>query len=451
MKLDFEQEVIGETTRMILELENSDSLDQFALNMMNHNRIECLVPVELAQYDSAYYLQYDITGKDTLDNRISQVLKKNEVLQILNSIISAFEETEAYMLSESNLLLDLHNVFIDRKDRCAFLYLPFFEGNSADSVSFLRKVVEYIQPNYAERDPYLFNILNAFGRGAVKKVSDLKELIRKNSVDLLSEDEKAYEPVKLEEAKAAEVKEQAQSSVQKNKPISDRLPLPAIVQQSSDRISDVPAPSKLPFAIPGKDGNLPINVPEAKKGGEDKKADKKVEKKKDKKTGSEKASSKLFWKKGKASEAGKEGARPFPDCPQQDQRGRDEMYESYEQTVMMPRQAASAVDSDATVCLNTSGPIGVLERKKNGEHIEITHSGAILGSGTGADCLITGNKAISRSHATISVRDGICYITDNHSSNGTWVNGKRLVPDRAEELPAEAVIKLANEEFLFRR
>ena len=114
MKLDFEREVIGETTRLILELEDGDGLDQFALNMMNHNRIECLVPVEPAQYDNAYYLQYNITDKDTLDNRISGILKKNEVFQILNSIINAFEETEAYMLSEGSLLLDLRYVFIDR-------------------------------------------------------------------------------------------------------------------------------------------------------------------------------------------------------------------------------------------------------------------------------------------------------------------------------------------------
>ena len=437
MKLDFEREVIGETTRLILELEDGDGLDQFALNMMNHNRIECLVPVEPAQYDNAYYLQYNITDKDTLDNRISGILKKNEVFQILNSIINAFEETEAYMLSEGSLLLDLRYVFIDREDRCAFLYLPFLEENYADSVSFLQKVVECIQPNYEERDPYLFNILNAFGRGAVKKVSDLKELIRKNSVDLLSADEKVNEPVRQEEEKAAQVKEQAQVK-ERAQPLQDRVP-------------NIPAPSKLPFAIPGKDGNLPINVPEVKKGGEDKKADKKKDKKKDKKTGSEKAGVKHFWEKGKASEVVNESAQSFQTHPQQDQRGRDEMYESYEQTVMMPQQEASAVDSDATVCLNTSGPIGTLERKRNGEHIEITHNGAVLGSGTGADCTIVGNKAISRSHATISIRDGVCYIKDNHSSNGTWVNGKRLVPDRVEELPAESVIKLANEEFLFRR
>ncbi|QPC82670.1 FHA domain-containing protein [Phototrophicus methaneseepsis] len=37
------------------------------------------------------------------------------------------------------------------------------------------------------------------------------------------------------------------------------------------------------------------------------------------------------------------------------------------------------------------------------------------------------NKGVSRHHATIVRRDGALHIVDNNSSNGTYLNGQRLV------------------------
>ncbi len=48
-----------------------------------------------------------------------------------------------------------------------------------------------------------------------------------------------------------------------------------------------------------------------------------------------------------------------------------------------------------------------------------------IGRSTDADVVID-NTAISRHHSTIELRDGMHYIADLNSTNGTTVNGKKI-------------------------
>lgn len=68
----------------------------------------------------------------------------------------------------------------------------------------------------------------------------------------------------------------------------------------------------------------------------------------------------------------------------------------------------------------------------------------------GVDYTVDGNGAISRQHAVILQKDGVCFIKDNKSTNHTYVNGK-VVEDGVEEiLTHDSMIKLGDEEFIFK-
>lgn len=68
----------------------------------------------------------------------------------------------------------------------------------------------------------------------------------------------------------------------------------------------------------------------------------------------------------------------------------------------------------------------------------------------GVDYTVDGNGAISRQHAVILQKDGVCYIKDNKSTNHTYVNDK-MVEDGVEEiLTHDSKIRLGDEEFLFK-
>jgi hypothetical protein len=63
-------------------------------------------------------------------------------------------------------------------------------------------------------------------------------------------------------------------------------------------------------------------------------------------------------------------------------------------------------------------------------------TGASLLLGRSAACqLVLADDTVSRRHAELSLREGAWFIRDLGSSNGTWVNGRRVV--EAEVAPGD--------------
>ena len=60
------------------------------------------------------------------------------------------------------------------------------------------------------------------------------------------------------------------------------------------------------------------------------------------------------------------------------------------------------------------------------------------------------NKVIGRVHAHVIISNGEYFLEDNHSTNGSYVNGVKLSPKEKVKIKHEDKIKLANEEFIFR-
>lgn len=91
-----------------------------------------------------------------------------------------------------------------------------------------------------------------------------------------------------------------------------------------------------------------------------------------------------------------------------------------------------------------------LIRNSTGEEVKV--HGNIFKIGKDKDYVdycIADNPAISKSHADISRRDGVFYIVDNHSLNGTKVNGELIIPGKMVQLVNGSTISMANEQFSF--
>lgn len=116
-------------------------------------------------------------------------------------------------------------------------------------------------------------------------------------------------------------------------------------------------------------------------------------------------------------------------------------------------------DSGATVVLGSATPqskrmtyYGNLLRRKNGENHVIDKTKYTIGKDSlHVDLCIKDNCAISRQHAVVEAKDGAMYITDLGSTNGTFLNGKRLAQGQANELHYGDTILIADEEFGYRR
>lgn len=114
------------------------------------------------------------------------------------------------------------------------------------------------------------------------------------------------------------------------------------------------------------------------------------------------------------------------------------------------KDAVGAV-SAATAATNSPKALPYLIRVSTEERIMLNKAVFKIGKATrGVDYTVGGNGAISRQHAFIIQKDGVCYIKDNKSTNHTYVNGKRVEDGEEEILTHDSLVRLADEEFTFK-
>lgn len=102
---------------------------------------------------------------------------------------------------------------------------------------------------------------------------------------------------------------------------------------------------------------------------------------------------------------------------------------------------------ETTVLTQEQIPAGYLYRKATKEEITILGTEFLIGKHESADCQITGNDTISREHCVISKVDGLVYVEDLGSTNGTKINGKPIEKHKKILLPDGARLELSNEVF----
>jgi FOG: FHA domain len=175
------QQNVGETAYLVADMGQQLSEDTFALKMMAHNHMVNIIETQIAQRDERRLVQFNITGLIKLSGWLARPHIKKDVLALFNSLVNAFEEVDAYMLDMERLLLDWEYVYLDRQGNCMLLYLPFDHMFRKGQIAFLQEIVGRVQQDYQERDTYLFDILNAFSRGGIRKLSDFREILKRSA------------------------------------------------------------------------------------------------------------------------------------------------------------------------------------------------------------------------------------------------------------------------------
>lgn len=129
---------------------------------------------------------------------------------------------------------------------------------------------------------------------------------------------------------------------------------------------------------------------------------------------------------------------------------KDEAEEKPKSRSILSRTVGDAAAKQNTL-LNAPKAVPYLIRVNTEERIMLNKPTFKLGKASrGVDYSVSGNGAVSRQHAVILQKDGVCFIKDNKSTNHTYVNGK-MVEDGVEEiLTHDSVIKLGDEEFIFK-
>lgn len=454
MNLNFKQQSVGETTYLVYDMDDNLEIDSFAMHMMSHNQILNIVQTQIVRMNEKRQIQFNITGLAKLNGRILAPRPKKEILGILGSILNAFEEADAYMLNMEHLLLDWEYIYLDGNGNCLLMYLPFAHAFNMDKIAFLQEIVSRIPPDYREKDPYLFDILNAFSRGAIQKLSDFREIIKKSAGISKEEHRGEKEITRLEQNQ-----EIPMAMPQKK----EEKIIPEAAEKKEEKKSEKKSEKK-----PAANPKIPlINIPAREpkeKGEKEKERKKKGAKEKEppripQQAPKKKVGSFLIPKKQKEEKAmvpKEEGIKSHSiseAAPAYTRTEQKDMYESYENTVYIQEPAVMHNKSEGTIMLDQPEfPMRAsarLTRKSDGTVYRIDKDKAMIGSGAAADICIYNNSAISRKHAMILYENGDYYIEDNQSKNGSFISGRRLYPRMREPLYDRTLLRFANEDFEF--
>lgn len=123
-------------------------------------------------------------------------------------------------------------------------------------------------------------------------------------------------------------------------------------------------------------------------------------------------------------------------------------------TAPMPDAGETSVlsqDAGETTVLSKNVNGGTLVRKRNGETVKINAETFVIGrERKTANYCISDNSSISRTHVKLTVRDGVTYLSDMNTANGTFVNGSRVMPRQEIALKNGDKITLADEDLEYK-
>lgn len=106
---------------------------------------------------------------------------------------------------------------------------------------------------------------------------------------------------------------------------------------------------------------------------------------------------------------------------------------------------------ETTLLSNQNIPQASLFRLSNRENIRINKGNFSIGKERRkVDYCISNNNSISRNHAEIVLKNGVFYVVDQKSTNGTYLNDVKLNPLQEMQLKNGDKIRLSDEEFEFK-
>jgi hypothetical protein len=142
-------------------------LIDFQMEMINSNQEEGFLSIEKRQYNSEIQLYYDTTSFITIDNYFKEnKIDKTRFLTIIKEICTIITRAEEQYLSSSNYILDIDKIYISEETLSVkLMYLPIEDTYNEDineKIKFLLKqiIVDYANIDDRNSDNFIQRILN---------------------------------------------------------------------------------------------------------------------------------------------------------------------------------------------------------------------------------------------------------------------------------------------------
>ena len=402
-------------------LDAADVVDT-KVDMGMSGRFPQIIPYTLEEKEGQRTFVYQIGERMQMTEFLKKEINKKQMLTLLYNVLSALETFGMNMISLSYVAKDIQYIFVNPET----LEVSFIVAAVDKEITDLNEVRDFVKAiicdaTYFEmdRDNYVARLISFTNRRGTFSISDMKKYVDNLLLDM---------GIHIEEEKKQEVKE--------NKTAADKVSRVGVMQNQA-KMSQPVSPMSNGQPMPGRPMPMPNGQPMPGRP--------------------------MPMPNGQPMPGRPmpmPNGQPMPNRPMPMQMGPDGKPVAPPVSPMngaapMPEKKPEAapvppMPEQKTDAPKPQAPVPYLLRTATNEKIYINKPEFAIGrSATKADYTVTDNSDVSRIHCIIERKNGVSYIKDNQSTNGTYVNGKNIAGQENVFLTNNAKVSLGDEEFVY--
>ena len=452
-------------------LDAADVVDT-KVDMGMSGRFPQIIPYTLEEKEGQRTFVYQIGERMQMTEFLKKEINKKQMLTLLYNVLSALETFGMNMISLSYVAKDIQYIFVKPET----LEVSFIVAAVDKEITDLNEVRDFVKAiicdaTYFEmdRDNYVARLISFTNRRGTFSISDMKKYVDNLLLDM---------GIHIEEEKKQEVKENKTAAdkvsrvgVMQNQakmsqpvsPMSNGQPMPGrpMPMPNGQPMPGRPMPMPNGQPMPGRPMPMPNGQPMPNR-------PMPMQMGPDGKPVAPMPNGQSMPNRPMPMQMGPDGkpvapmpnGQPMPNRPMPMQMGPDGKpivppVSPMNGAAPMPEKKPEAapvppMPEQKTDAPKPQAPVPYLLRTATNEKIYINKPEFAIGrSATKADYTVTDNSDVSRIHCIIERKNGVSYIKDNQSTNGTYVNGKNIAGQENVFLTNNAKVSLGDEEFVY--
>ena len=455
----------GDTYNCRYVLDQTDIIDE-KVDKGVSGKFPQIIPCRLEEKDNQREFIYEIGNKVQLTEFLKKEINKKQMLTLLYNLLSGLEAFGMNMISLSYVAKDIQYVFVAPESLNVYFIVAGVDKEITDLNevrNFVKDVICNAHYFEMDRDNYVARLITFTNKLGTFSVGDMKEFVNQLLIDMgihIEEEKKKTEKkeektvndkvsrigVMQNNAKMVQPGASARGSVPpmpnrqvppmpNGQPMPGR-PMPMQMGPDGKPMNGRPMPGRpMPMQM-GPDGK-PIVPPIPNR-----------------------PASSMPEKKPEAAPVPpmpekKPEAAPVPPMPEKKPEAAPvppmpEKKPEAAPVPPMPEKKPEAAPVPPVEEKKPQVPVPYLLRIATNEKIYINKPEFSIGrSATKADYTVTDNSDVSRIHCIIERKNGVSYIRDNASTNGTFVNGQNIAGQKNVFLTNNAKVSLGDEGFIY--
>lgn len=407
-------EVRGAEQFLVVRQTEDEKLNDYLIKMMEHNVIAGLLPLRCRNMNGRTALYFQVGNLYRVKELIRNgAVGSREARALYAKLAEAIGGMGEYFLNVDQCVYEMEYFYVDAALNPFFLYLPFEQYRRPEINSVWRDFFAELLTELTEdgADPFYDTLMRYLIRPdfSMEEFKKIVSDVRPGDVSLVIS---AQEQLGGQEAQTTKEEEQegAQLPAQTGKK-GLKNSLFGFGKRKEERQDRGEKPAKAgkteKARRPGMNipGQKPVSGEEARTG------------------------------KAERVSVPEEKRPPAPAAEETQGSGTGEQWS---ETVYLSQQ-----EEAGTVMLNITEPYLI----HGGVRIPMARFPFTVGKGS--TCYVVANPTVSRIHMTITQHEGRFYVQDEHSSNGTWLDGERLIPGQPKQIRDGGKLRLSNEEITF--